>query len=922
MTPKPPKKSPKKSSKSPPRRRSSATPQPAPIPHTPRHSIPLNFLLRALSTPPRPPSHHPFLRAFSTPLRRRSEYSPLVRRLCQQGAYERVPYDNDDFAKKILPCNRCQNAGRMTQNIAFKQGHAGEWVRVCRTPGCGLICYPAQPGTPPDLLQEIEAAREADDWSLTMATPDSHTSRSSVFVSSTPSQDLNITPSLGGEFEDWLSPLFRDLDMELATHASIISESQSPEPVAGPSTGPGLSALRSAPPQCTRDEEIARLLQDALLLQQLEEGPSPDVSPKVSDRGREPTTLSSLATELAAITGTQSLQTEALRAAARPSVHNSPLRCSSPESSPSPRPRKKKKRMLVKPSPTPPPVKRKIYGPMPPAPSAKSRTKAKTSAGNTKLAKSGAAVPNAKPPSEKRVKPSAKPSIVIVISSDDECAPPTRPADGADGSDVIDITSSESDGESPPPATQPQTPRSRPGPRSTASAPRGSQPQTPRPRAEPRSVRVPLAPPTRHADGGDGSDVINITSSESEGDSPPPATQPRPASWRAVIRSRAPSREVKRPSHSHSEDDHAPPATQPRTAPSRAGMTSCSLQNDTRSLPAIVNELQDAIEAGSSNKENDAPNATHSCLDFRRSIPLSARQAAARRCVGVFASLAKSSSSSSLSSSSSSSSELDDDAHHISDAADRPVPPVRSSAENAGERVDATEAFGDPFRFELYPAVPELATDINPDVEKRHWVLTVKIWYKNNMPPCTKMIALDHASCSIRLSDFFLIARVFLSTGITNFRIWNQFTTDWDARSLYEYLAVSISDNHTLLIRLPTVATLSSWAENVCQAYAPARDTAPHAWQQWCRGTTVVTLTGYGWRTVSWSTPSGVFAEPTGPDLPHLDDLERFLRMHMARTDNILEILLRIVRGDRSTFIPQNAPIAPHLKSAPFRAVS
>ncbi|KAI1785589.1 hypothetical protein LXA43DRAFT_1100057 [Ganoderma leucocontextum] len=868
MTRKPP----KKAFKSARRRRSSATPQPLLVPPTPRRSPPLNLLLHALSTPPRPPSHHPFLRAFSTPLCRRSEYSPLVRRLCQQGAYERLPYDNDDLVKKILPCKGCQKTGRLTQNIAFKQGHAGEWVRVCRNAGCGLICYPAQPGTPPDLLQEIEAAREADAWSSTMATPDSHTSRSSAFFSTTPSQDLNITPSVGGEFDDWLSPLFRDLDMEpvTVTRTSTPSDSGSLEPVAGPSTGPGLSARRNAAPECGRDEQIARMLQvaadeeDAMLLQQLEEGCPAEASPSVSDRGGEPTTLSSLTAELAAITGTQPLQTEVSRAVARPSVHNTPSRCSSPESSPSPRPRKKK-RILVKPSPTPPPVKRKIYGPIPPVPSAKSKAKAKAkaSAGNAKLAKSGA-----KPPSKKRVKPSAKPSnadvtsaalphgatrppIVIIISSDDEYAPPTRPADGADESDVIDITSSDSDSDSPPPATQSRTPRSRAETRTTRAPPIGTQPHTPRSRADPRTARAPpgtrpqtlrscakprdlpapRTPPTRPAEGADGTNVIDITSSESDGDSPPPATQPRTASSGAVLRSRAPSREVEahtRPMHIDSESDSAPPATQPRTTRSRVGVPSRDLQAHTSSLPAIVNQLQDEAEAGSSNKENDASNGTHSCLDFRRSTHLSARQASARRCVGVFASLAQTSSSSSSSSSSGSSlSELDDDAHHISDASDRPVAEVQSSAENAGGRVDATEAFGDPFRFEVYPAIPELATNINPDVEQRHWVLTVKIWYKSNIPPSTKMIALDHASCSIRLSDFFPVARAFQSTGITNFRIWNKFTTDWDTRSLYDYLAVSIADNHTLLIRFPTVATLASWAENISQAYGSCQTVDP-----------------------------------------------------------------------------------------------
>ena len=82
------------------------------------------------------------------------------------------------------------------------------------------------------------------------------------------------------------------------------------------------------------------------------------------------------------------------------------------------------------------------------------------------------------------------------------------------------------------------------------------------------------------------------------------------------------------------------------------------------------------------------------------------------------------------------------------------------------------------------------------------------------------MIPLDHSSCSIRLSDVLIVIRAFLPSGLTRFRIWNQFTTDWDTRSLYLRIpAVSIADHHTLLTRFPTAATLSAWAENISLAY-------------------------------------------------------------------------------------------------------
>jgi 20S proteasome subunit alpha 6 len=48
---------------------------------------------------------------------------------------------------------------------------------------------------------------------------------------------------------------------------------------------------------------------------------------------------------------------------------------------------------------------------------------------------------------------------------------------------------------------------------------------------------------------------------------------------------------------------------------------------------------------------------------------------------------------------------------------------------------------------------------------------------------------------------------------------------------------------------------------------------------------------------------------------------QRFVRTHMAETDNILEILLRLVRGERATPFTQAAPaISPPSVAGPLRA--
>ena len=87
------------------------------------------------------------------------------------------------------------------------------------------------------------------------------------------------------------------------------------------------------------------------------------------------------------------------------------------------------------------------------------------------------------------------------------------------------------------------------------------------------------------------------------------------------------------------------------------------------------------------------------------------------------------------------------------------------------------------------------------------------------MPPCTKMIALDDPRCSIRLSEVWLVARTFRAVGVHKCQIWDRATTDWAPHSLYEYVNVSITDHHTVLVRFPDVANLTSFAETVGQAY-------------------------------------------------------------------------------------------------------
>ena len=224
------------------------------------------------------------------------------------------------------------------------------------------------------------------------------------------------------------------------------------------------------------------------------------------------------------------------------------------------------------------------------------------------------------------------------------------------------------------------------------------------------------------------------TSGDSDSDSAPPETQPQtkrgcvdsttvraphstpPRVNSATARAPPPTSAAR-----DSDDDRALPTTQPWTvlpAPRESTQPTLPVVNSSRA--------QDPRGHGpskfKSNKENSTENIIVIWADESISLRLAARQSLPRRNVPVFGSLARSSSPSSSSSSSSSSEEPE--------LANRPPVDPLSSSGNMGDGTDASEVFSDPFRFEV---VPELAKNTNPDIPKRYWVLTVKIWYKGSL---------------------------------------------------------------------------------------------------------------------------------------------------------------------------------------------
>ncbi|TBU51958.1 hypothetical protein BD310DRAFT_982184 [Dichomitus squalens] len=98
---------------------------------------------------------NPYIRSFSTPQPSRSRYPEAVWRLSLTDAHEHRPFDSWGLQDRL--CTQCGSRGRLIERVAFREGRAGEWYRLCIA--CGNIHFPPQPGTPPDLAAAIENAR-------------------------------------------------------------------------------------------------------------------------------------------------------------------------------------------------------------------------------------------------------------------------------------------------------------------------------------------------------------------------------------------------------------------------------------------------------------------------------------------------------------------------------------------------------------------------------------------------------------------------------------------------------------------------------------------------------------------------------------------------------------------------------------------
>ncbi|KAJ8474049.1 hypothetical protein ONZ51_g7478 [Trametes cubensis] len=187
------------------------------------------------------------------------KYSKRLRELCWTDANHRRPYDS--LSLSHTPCPQCGCVGRYKQSITFKEGHSGEWHRICLN--CGSVHYPLQPEVPEWIREEIRSQQHIDDMSA-RATQSTGGGRRRLWRPTFPN-GTPCTPRFGS------CPPFPSRSLAMRTPRTPRSHGNEIRrmPSQGPAT-PGPSNLRiildSPDPHdlCAFDEQIARRLQRRL----------------------------------------------------------------------------------------------------------------------------------------------------------------------------------------------------------------------------------------------------------------------------------------------------------------------------------------------------------------------------------------------------------------------------------------------------------------------------------------------------------------------------------------------------------------------------------------------------------------------------------------------------------------------------------
>ncbi|ETW80126.1 hypothetical protein HETIRDRAFT_419706 [Heterobasidion irregulare TC 32-1] len=93
-------------------------------------------------------------RSRAVPSVSRSRYSARLKHACQEGSMSRRP-------NTPVECRRCREERCVFLRLVFKQGHAGEWISICRI--CDDLWYPPQDLPPAEQVARIEEIRADDE---------------------------------------------------------------------------------------------------------------------------------------------------------------------------------------------------------------------------------------------------------------------------------------------------------------------------------------------------------------------------------------------------------------------------------------------------------------------------------------------------------------------------------------------------------------------------------------------------------------------------------------------------------------------------------------------------------------------------------------------------------------------------------------
>ncbi|PIL28224.1 hypothetical protein GSI_09636 [Ganoderma sinense ZZ0214-1] len=694
----------------------------------------------------------PRLLGFSTPQPKRSNYSPEVRALCQQGASDRKPYDSR--TPQSRNCPQCGGVGTVIERLAYRQGRAGEWYRCCTK--CKNIHFPPQPGTPPHLVEAIEAARTSS--SVSSSAPRRRRARG---VSAPALESARRMPG----FEAFVRGMFPNLD---APTSSYMGQSEATSSSSGTGCAVAVASDCSAPPPTFEPPPHDTTLSSTTGVVTGHAQESGPASPSPLDQR-----IMSLNDEMLARGLQASYDAEGARITKRRREQGLQPIAALNVAGPSKKPRvlsgsdklpRELEALAAKPRDLEVLIKEFLeltHGMGVPITMPNGQSGSKQEHGLQEHEVQGADEDNESvldtPTPAMRKRPGRLNAYIVPTrvklalareSSSVNVAGPTTRVAPVEPQEIIEISSGSEHGDD------------------------SGDDKTDDNENDDNGNGVPaVAPMVSRA-----ASTISLTDSESDDEEPTRTRKP-------IIR------RIATPSDVIELTDSEDSCVEPIPAKENMAASGLDVSTLTRTHPGLMASrsptcLTDLIPSDSSSEAADL-----FAEGAEDGDPYVSRKSKAR----------------------------------TAESKTQLTPGRRSAAPQLSSPADDFVPFGDIYRFEIYPSLANLADGPLPVFNQAtQWMLMVKIWYDDNLPPATKMITLDQRHCEINLAMYHIVRRIFDSIQIYQFQMWNPATTDWHLHALTADLEVSVEPGyHTILIRLPFISSLTAWPEIIGQAYGP-----------------------------------------------------------------------------------------------------